>query len=91
MTIYLDNLAATPIDPRVAEAHRAAMLAYNGNPHSAEHSVGAEAQAAIDESAMKIASSLGMVSSEVTFTPGASAALWLAVEDAIARAGNRSA
>ena len=67
------------------------MLAYNGNPHSAEHSVGAEAQAAIDESAMKIASSLGMVSSEVTFTPGASAALWLAVEDAIARAGNRLA
>lgn len=91
MTIYLDNLAATPIDPRVVEAHRASMLAYTGNPHSAEHSVGAEAQAAIDNSAMTIAGALGMDSSEVTFTPGASAALWLAVEDAIARAGSRPA
>lgn len=91
MTIYLDNLAATPIDPRVAEAHRAAMLAYSGNPHSAEHSVGAEAQTAIDDSATTISGALGMDSTEITFTPGASAALWLAVEDTIARSGNRPA
>lgn len=67
------------------------MLAFSGNPYSAEHSVGADAKAAIDDSATTIAGSLGMDCSEVTFTPGASAALWLAVEDAIARSGSRPA
>jgi cysteine desulfurase len=91
LTIYLDNMAATPIYPRVAEAHRDAMLRYHGNAHSVEHAVGVEAQEAIDESAAAIIGMLGTSADALTFTPGASSALWLAVEDAIARIPDRPA
>lgn len=91
MTIYLDNMAATPVDPRVADIHRTAMLDHCGNAHSAEHSVGALALEAIDSSAALVNQSLGRDGDAVTFTPGASAALWLALEDAIARPSGRSA
>lgn len=91
MTIYLDNLAATPIDPRVAERHRAAMSEHSANANSAEHRGGADARASIDGSARSIAAAIGDGTQHVTFTPGAAAALWLAVEDAIARAGDRVA
>ena len=37
MTIYLDNLASTPIDPRVARHQAETALAFPGNPNSAEH------------------------------------------------------
>jgi cysteine desulfurase len=91
LTIYLDNMAATPIDPRVAEHYRAAMVAHVGNAHSVEHSVGVAAQWAIDEAGEALLKALGSAAGAVTFTPGASAALWLAVEDAIARANRRPA
>lgn len=91
MTIYLDNLAATPIDPRVAEVHRLAMLAFAGNAHSVEHSVGAEAQDSVERSGALLRDGMGGHVDEVLFTPGASAALWLAVEDAVARCPGRPA
>lgn len=91
MTIYLDNMAATPIDPRVAERHCAAMVKHVGNPHSTEHSVGVAAQQAIEEAADALLRAFGSPAETVAFTPGASAALWLAIEDAVARAGNRPA
>lgn len=81
-------MAATPIDPRVADVHHAAMMNFGGNAHSAQHSVGAAAQAAMDEGAASICQALNIHADEFSFTPGASAALWLAVEDAIARASN---
>jgi cysteine desulfurase len=89
LTIYFDNLAATPTDPRVAERYREATARYPGNPHSSEHSAGVEAQAAIDGAADALLSALNSGPQDVLFTPGASAALWLAVEDSIARAGGR--
>lgn len=89
--IYLDNLAATPIDPRVAERHRAAMSEHSANANSAEHRGGAEAQASVDGSSRCIAKAFDADPQDVTFTPGAAAALWLAVEDAIARANGRTA
>ena len=91
MTLYFDNLAATPIDPRVAERHLEAMAAYSANAHSSEHSAGVEAQRVIDGAAGAMLQVLGSPSEDLLFTPGASAALWLSVEDAIARAGNRPA
>ncbi|MDQ2102533.1 cysteine desulfurase family protein [Azospirillum isscasi] len=91
MSIYLDNMAATPVDSRVAERHRAAMMDHPGNAHSIEHSVGAQAQDAIDHAARSLLHALGSEAEEVTFTPGASAALWIAVEDAIARVAGRPA
>lgn len=91
MTIYLDNLAATPIDPRVAERHRAAMSEHSANANSAEHRGGADAHASVAAAERSVAAAFGDDAQEVTFTPGASAALWLAVEDAVARAGSRVA
>lgn len=89
LTIYLDNMAATPIDPRVAEHHREAMVAFVGNAHSTEHSAGVAAQRAIDDAGEALMKTLGSAAGAVTFTPGASAALWLAIEDVIARAKSR--
>lgn len=89
LTIYLDNMAATPIDPRVAEQHRAAMMAYVGNAHSAEHPFGTDAQEAIDRAGTLLLRNLGSASERLAFMPGASAALWLAVQDAISRVAGR--
>ena len=91
LTIYLDNMAATPIDPRVAAHHRAAMSDHPGNAHSSEHAFGAQAQEAIDSAAAALQRAIGYEADQITFTPGASAALWLAVEDAIARTIGRPA
>jgi cysteine desulfurase len=91
VTIYLDNLAATPIDPRIAARHQEAMTAFPGNAHSAEHSAGLDAQRAIDDAAAAILVALKSPGEELLFTPGASAALWLAVEDCIARTTRRPA
>lgn len=89
LTIYLDNLAATPTDPRVAERHCEATVRYPANPHSSEHSAGIEAQEAIDGAGDALLAALGSRSEGILFTPGASAALWLAVEDTIARTAGR--
>ncbi len=67
------------------------MIQYPGNAHSAEHAFGEEADIAIDGAAEVLLRALGSGAEAVTFTPGASAALWLAVEDAIARAVGRPA
>ncbi len=89
MIIYFDNLAATPIDPRVAERHGFAMLAAPGNAHSSEHAAGVQAKRALDDAAEALLHALGSDAADVTFTPGASPALWLAIEDTIARTGKR--
>lgn len=91
LTIYLDNLAATPVDLRVADYHRVAMLEHGANAHSVEHKAGLDAQTAIDRAARLIVSTLASDAEDILFTPGASAALWLAVEDAVFRAGSRQA
>lgn len=81
-------MAATPIDPRVAECHRLAMLSATGNAHSSEHAAGVEAQRVLDGAAGALLRALGSEEEDMMFTPGASPALWLAVEDAVARAGH---
>ena len=91
VAIYLDNLAATPIDPRVADHHRAAMTAHAANAASSEHSAGAAAAGIEEEARGEIAAALGHEPSDVTLTPGASAALWLAIEDATFRAAGKRA
>jgi cysteine desulfurase len=82
-------MAATPIDPRVVERHSLAMLAAPGNAQSSEHAAGVQAKRALDDAAEALIHALGSDTVDVTFTPGASPALWLAIEDAIARAGKR--
>ncbi len=67
------------------------MLGHVGNAHSTEHAAGMKAQQAIDLAAESVLAAIGSPAGHVTFTPGASAALWLAVEDAIARVVGRPA
>lgn len=67
------------------------MASHPGNAHSSEHAIGANAQRAIDLAGDALLRSFGSAAEDVTFTPGASAALWLAVEDAIGRVASRPA
>jgi cysteine desulfurase len=55
--IYLDYAATTPLDPRVAEAMREAMLGY-ANPAS-QHQAGRAARKGLEEAREQIARSLG--------------------------------
>ena len=67
------------------------MLLSTGNAQSLGHAVGAEAQRMLDDAAADLLRALGSEADDVTFTPGASPALWLAVEDAIGRVSGRRA
>lgn len=91
MTIYLDNMAATPVDRRVADYHREAMTANAANAASAEHAAGAAAAAVEEAAREEIAAAFQREASDVTFVPGASAAIWLAIEDALRRTVGRPA
>ena len=82
MTVYLDNQATTPCDPRVV----AAMLPYFterfGNPHSAEHAMGQDAEAAVDIARVQLATLVGADPREIVFTSGATEANNIAIKGA---------
>ncbi len=66
--IYLDYAAATPLDPRVAEAMQPYLLEEYGNPSSI-HQLGQRSRRAIDEARLKAMDFLGAFSfHEVIFT-----------------------
>ena len=91
MTIYLDNMAATPVDPRVADHHRAAMTAHTANAASAEHAAGTAAAEVEADARSEIAAAFGRDPYDVIFVPGASAAIWLAVEHTLLGVVDRQA
>ncbi|SFD76895.1 cysteine desulfurase [Salipiger profundus] len=68
-----------------------AMVRYPGNAHSGEHAFGEDAHRAMEGAADTLLRALGTEAEDVIFTPGASAALWLAVEDIVARTIGRRA
>jgi cysteine desulfurase len=89
--VYLDNQATTPCDPRVL----AAMLPWFGerfgNPHSAEHALGREAEHAVEAARAEVAALIGAEPREVVFTSGATESNNLAIKGAAryaARAGD---
>lgn len=77
MEAYLDNAAATRLDPRVREAMLAALDLY-GNP-SSPHAPGRAARKALEDAREELAAVVGCSPLEVVFTSGATEANNLAI------------
>jgi cysteine desulfurase len=77
-SVYLDNAATTPVDPRVLEAMLPHLGGRRGNPSSL-HSSGAAAREAVEEARERVAEITGAVPEEIYFTGGGTEADNLAV------------
>jgi cysteine desulfurase len=80
--VYLDNQATTPCDPRVVQAMLPWFTERFGNPHSIEHALGREAEAAVETARAEIAALLGAEPREVVITSGATEANNIAIKGA---------
>ncbi len=78
--VYLDNLATTPVDPRVLEAMLPYFTRHFGNPASATHVFGWTAREAVEQSRVQVAALLGAAAREIVFTSGATEADNLAIK-----------
>jgi len=72
--IYLDNMATTPIDPRVLEVYTTALTTLLGNPSARYHSAGERCYEEIEKVRKRIGASLGIRPSEIYFVPSATVA-----------------
>jgi cysteine desulfurase len=77
--VYLDHIAATPLDPLVREAMLPYLGERFGNPQSL-HSLGQEALQAVEEARTRVAGLIGAAESEVFFTSSGSEANNFAVK-----------
>ena len=77
-TVYLDNSATTPVDPRVAEAMARAVVETFGNASSV-HGFGQRARAAVDRARREVAALIGARQNEIVFTSGGTEANNLAI------------
>ena len=80
--IYLDHHATTPLDPRVAAAMRPWWEDNFANPHSVEHAMGREVEAAVEAARGHVADLIGAEGREIIFTSGATEANNLAIKGA---------
>jgi len=80
--VYLDNQATTRCDPRVVEAMLPFFTEDFGNPHSAEHVMGLQADAAVEHARTRVAALLGADAKEILFTSGATEANNIAIKGA---------
>ena len=77
-TVYLDNAATTPLDPRVLEAMLPHLGGVRGNPSSL-YGPGSRAAEAVEEARENVASLIGASPEEIIFTSGGTEADNLAV------------
>jgi cysteine desulfurase len=88
-TIYLDNQATTPTDPRVVDVMLSLLdVAAVGNPHS-EHAAGQRAAAAVERAREQVADLIGAEPQEIIFTSGATESNNIALQG-IARSPQRT-
>ena len=79
--IYLDYMATTPIDPRVAQKMIPYLNEFFGNPAS-KHYYGYQAQAAVEEARAQVAALVNCDSKSIIWTSGATEANNLALKGA---------
>ncbi len=85
--IYLDNQATTQCDPRVMAAMLPWFSEFFGNPHSAEHAMGQQAEAAVEAARAEVAALIGADVREIVFTSGATESNNIAIKGAARFAG----
>ena len=80
--IYLDYAATTPIDPQVVEEMKKylGIEGVFGNPASIQHSLGLQAEKAVEKARADIAACLNCKPNEIIFTSGATEANNLALK-----------
>jgi cysteine desulfurase len=82
--IYLDNMASTPLDPRVRSAMDQILDEGPGNPHATTHAAGWRAGEIVDEARRSVARAISAKASDIIFTSGATEANNLAIRGAVA-------
>jgi cysteine desulfurase len=80
--VYLDNQATTPCDPRVVAVMLPFFTERFGNPHSAEHVMGLDAESAVEIAREQVATLIGAEKREIVFTSGATEANNIAIKGA---------
>ncbi len=86
--IYLDYSATTPVNEEVLNTYIKATKKYIGNPNSL-HRLGVESKGLIDAASLQIGNILGVKSSEIIYTSGASEANNLAIKGVCLKYQNR--
>ena len=82
LPVYLDNQATTPCDSRVLAAMLPWFAERFGNPHSVEHAMGRQAEAAVEQARAQVAGLIGAEPREVVFTSGATESNNIAIKGA---------
>lgn len=80
--VYLDNQATTPCDPRVVAAMLPFFSERFGNPHSAEHRMGRDAEEAVERARAEVAALIGAEPREIILTSGATESNNIAIKGA---------
>ena len=86
--VFLDYQSTTPLDERVLSAMMPYLTGKFGNPHSAEHNYGWEAEAALDVAREQVASVIHAKTDTITFLSGATEANNLAIKGVMERRGH---